>query len=233
VSGAGDPADLDTLAGEYVLGVLDDSEMRVVRAQARDNPALAGAIVAWQRRLAPLAEVVGEQTPPPALWARIEAAVAPLPQLPANDIGPLPVRPASLRSWRIATALSLALAAALAVFAVLPRPSPLAGEIATIAPLGAPAAAFLARVQPDGSVILSAFAPKPVPADRDLELWILPVGATKVAALGVLPSTGRTLRLAGLPATGTQLLVSLEPKGGSPTGQPTGPVLYGGTLTAL
>jgi anti-sigma-K factor RskA len=29
----------------------------------------------------------------------------------------------------------------------------------------------------------------------------------------------------------TQLLVSLEPKGGSPTGLPTGPVLYGGLLT--
>jgi anti-sigma-K factor RskA len=29
------------------------------------------------------------------------------------------------------------------------------------------------------------------------------------------------------------LLVSLEPKGGSPTGQPTGPVLYGGQLTAV
>jgi anti-sigma-K factor RskA len=34
-------------------------------------------------------------------------------------------------------------------------------------------------------------------------------------------------------ARGTQLLVSLEPKGGSPTGQPTGPVIYGGKLTAL
>ena len=32
---------------------------------------------------------------------------------------------------------------------------------------------------------------------------------------------------------GTQLLVSLEPRGGSPTGQPTGPVLYGGRLAAV
>jgi anti-sigma-K factor RskA len=29
------------------------------------------------------------------------------------------------------------------------------------------------------------------------------------------------------------LAVSLEPKGGSPTGQPTGPVLYQGALTVL
>jgi anti-sigma-K factor RskA len=29
------------------------------------------------------------------------------------------------------------------------------------------------------------------------------------------------------------LMVSLEPRGGSPTGQPTGPVLYAGRLTGL
>jgi anti-sigma-K factor RskA len=32
------------------------------------------------------------------------------------------------------------------------------------------------------------------------------------------------------PPEGAQLLVSQEPKGGSPTGLPTGPVLYGGTI---
>jgi anti-sigma-K factor RskA len=39
------------------------------------------------------------------------------------------------------------------------------------------------------------------------------------------------LRLSAPPATGTQFLVSLEPAGGSPTGQPTGPVLYEGTFS--
>jgi anti-sigma-K factor RskA len=47
----------------------------------------------------------------------------------------------------------------------------------------------------------------------------------------VLPITGRMLTLPARPPTGTQLLISLEPRGGSPTGQPTGPVLYGGKLT--
>jgi len=44
----------------------------------------------------------------------------------------------------------------------------------------------------------------------------------------VLPATGK--QIAGELAVGTQLLVSLEPKGGSPTGQPTGPVVYAGRL---
>jgi anti-sigma-K factor RskA len=35
-----------------------------------------------------------------------------------------------------------------------------------------------------------------------------------------------------MPANGTQLLISLEPLGGSPSGAPTGPVVYAGMLVA-
>ena len=59
----------------------------------------------------------------------------------------------------------------------------------------------------------------------------LPQGETKPRSLGVLPPSGGSL--AAPLAPNTQLLVSLEPKGGSPTGQPTGPVLYGGWLTTM
>ncbi|HEX3992345.1 MAG TPA: hypothetical protein VHX39_14335, partial [Acetobacteraceae bacterium] len=73
---------------------------------------------------------------------------------------------------------------------------------------------------------------------RALEsLWLLPLrwrrfaGETRPRSLGVLPASG--IRMVDALTLGTQLLVSLEPRGGSPTGQPTGPVLYGGRLTAL
>jgi anti-sigma-K factor RskA len=61
-----------------------------------------------------------------------------------------------------------------------------------------------------------------------LELWALAAGAKAPAPLGVIPPAGKTVP-PGV-AEGTTLLVSLEPKGGSPTGKPTGPVLYAGTL---
>ena len=57
----------------------------------------------------------------------------------------------------------------------------------------------------------------------------MPPGATKPASLGVIPAEGKVVP-PGIKA-GTMLLVSLEPKGGSPTGQPTGPVLYAGKLS--
>ncbi len=79
------------------------------------------------------------------------------------------------------------------------------------------------RVRPETSV--------PVPSGHDLELWALPEGASRPRSLGVLPAKGRVVT-ASLQA-GTQLMVSLEPRGGSPTGQPTGPVLYGGRLARV
>ncbi len=226
----------DTLAGEFVLGVLTAEEMRAVRVRSRSDAALAAAIAAWETRLSPLAEAVPPQPPPPALWSRLEQAVAALPM--EADAAPIPVSrsvaprivpPRRVWPWQVATGVAAALAAGFAALAFLPPPS---GEqrVAALGPVGAPPAAFLADARADGSVALTALAPADVPQGRDLELWILPPGAQKVAPLGVLPAAGRKVSLSGLPATGTQLLVSLEPRGGSPTGQPTGAVLYSGTL---
>ena len=94
---------------------------------------------------------------------------------------------------------------------------------------GAPV--LMATAEANGALIVQPTASITVPTDKDLELWALSKGETKPRSLGVLPPSGR--RLTAELAPDTQLLVSLEPKGGSPTGQPTGPVLYGGWLTAI
>jgi anti-sigma-K factor RskA len=82
-------------------------------------------------------------------------------------------------------------------------------------------------------MLIRAVAPATVPADRDLELWTLPPGATQPRSLGVLPVTETIVTKQAAPAIGTQLLISLEPRGGSPTGLPTGPVLYSGKVVSL
>jgi anti-sigma-K factor RskA len=72
---------------------------------------------------------------------------------------------------------------------------------------------------------------------QSLELWAIPPDG-KPISLGVIPAGGKgkvelsetQKALIGKPIA---LAVSLEPKGGSPTGQPTGPVLYQGALAAL
>ncbi len=68
-------------------------------------------------------------------------------------------------------------------------------------------------------------------ADASLELWALPKGG-KPKSLGVVSGANAILRLASSADQSLSdvpmLAVSLEPKGGSPTGLPTGPVLYSG-----
>ena len=72
---------------------------------------------------------------------------------------------------------------------------------------------------------------------RSMELWLIPQGG-KPASLGLI-SAGQPVQL-NLPpellkqvGSGATLAVSLEPLGGSPTGQPTGEVIAHGSLSRL
>jgi len=232
-----DPEDRDLLAAEYVLGVLEAAEAEAVEALAAREIAVVIAIEDWQRRLAPLALVVAPVPPPETLWPRIAAAIggfeAPESAKPQADIVAFPRSPwSSLGVWRAATAAALALAAAFAGIAFLQRPAPAPQFAAALAPASAPAPVFLAETQPDGSILVRPLSRVAVESGRDLELWALPQGATQPVSLGVLPVTGRHVP-GDLARAATQLLVTLEPQGGSPTGKPTGPLVYAGTLTRV
>ena len=235
MSGASEEEDR-VLAGEYVLGVLDAGEMASLRTRARSEPSLRAEISWWEAQLAPLTGIVVPRMPPAALWDRLASATAPVP-LAADDKVPVAANenaPGVRRRvwpWQLSTGISLALAAGLAAFVYL-QPSNAVVRLAALSPIGVKPAAFLAEAHADGRMTLASLAPESVPDGRSLELWVLPPGGTKVAALGVLPSGGETFDLGPPPATGTQYLVSLEQFGGSTTGQPQGPVLYGGTFTA-
>ena len=266
------PDELHILAGEYVLGALDDAEMRAVRRRAKQDAALEAAIAGWERRLSPLAVVVPPAPPPEALWARLERAIAvvsdddlpaertapaarpatlprplsglprPADRTPSAEVTPLVPRHRAMPSprrvwpWQFATVASLALAAGIAAVALVPSVAlrlhlaPPPSRFAALMPADSHTPGFLAAAQPDGSVVLTALSPVSVPPGHDLELWILRPGDTAPASLGVLPPGGRRVLLASLPPDGTKLMVSLEPPGGSPTGAPTGPVLYAGAL---
>jgi anti-sigma-K factor RskA len=82
-------------------------------------------------------------------------------------------------------------------------------------------------------LLLRAVAQQTPPDDRGFELWAIGPGA-KPRSLGIIPPDGR-IELGTLPVSigeGTTLAISIEPKTGSPTGQPTGPVVFVGTLLA-
>jgi anti-sigma-K factor RskA len=222
MSGTGDEAP-DMRAAEYVIGVLDAAEAAAAERLIAGDPAFAAEVADWERRLMPLTALAAPAPAPADLFDRIEASIgapaASRPQRAANDNRRL--------AWPAAAIAAMAVAAGLAAFIVLrPVPPPV---VAVLLPAAGGAPVLVAVAEPSGRTLVRATSTIAVAPDRDLELWAMKAGATRPESLGVIPPAGREAP-ANL-APGTMLLVSLEPKGGSPTGQPTGPVLYAGKLT--
>ncbi|MBS0504634.1 MAG: anti-sigma factor [Proteobacteria bacterium] len=218
--------DDEILAAEHALGLADAG------ARAGSDAEFAAAVETWRERLS--LWLGGDCAAPPELWGRIERA------LPANDD---PARP-----WRFATVAASAVAAALLSVVVL-RPG---GESPAPAPQVAaaqPAYMMVASLTPkDGAGVVTVsydardgrMLVTPVGMDaggKTPELWVIPADG-KPRSLGVIPDKAAAMMLLAeerqaMMAGGVTLAVSLEPEGGSPTGQPTGPVVMTGTMSRV
>ena len=220
-----DETDLHALAGEYVLGTLDPAEAAEVEAALPGNAALRQAVAFWEERLHGLAALAPPAEPPPGTWNAIAERIA----APAAKPAPSGLWN-SLALWRASTAVAAAAAACLALYIALVPAGP-----SFVAVLHAPQqgeATWIATAGSSGMLVRAVVGGAP-PADRAFELWTIPPGATRPQSLGVIPPDGR-IEFKSLPPgvrDGATLAISIEPKGGSPTGQPTGPVVYTGALT--
>ena len=88
-----------------------------------------------------------------------------------------------------------------------------------------------------GDLLVEALVSQPSLQARVYQLWVIPAGMDKPISLGLIPETGeRRLSLTeqqqAYVASATKFGVSIEPLGGSPTGQPTSPAIYHGQLAA-
>jgi anti-sigma-K factor RskA len=160
------------------------------------------------------------------------------------------------RRWRgiaqLATALAACLGAFIAVQAYRPdllpekmRPqgkvevvtAPRAAQYVAVfqAPNGPPA--FIMTVDTSTKEFTVRKAGPDAPSGRAYELWIVPAGATGPTSLGVIGATDFTTKTAlssfdGPTIQNATYAVTVEPAGGSPTGQPTvAPIpIYAGKL---
>ncbi|TMH07946.1 MAG: hypothetical protein E6H79_03680 [Betaproteobacteria bacterium] len=220
----------DALAAQYVAGTLRGRARRRFETLLDAHPALRAAVREWQDRLMPLTSAVAPEAPPARVWRGIEQRLWPQEAAPRWW--------QRLALWRGVSAVATAAALALAVALVVPPP---AQPPVVVVLQGTGGAAqgintFVASVSADGRALVT----KPLmnvslEANRVLELWsVPPQGAPR--SLGLISASGATVVPRGkLPEAllkgGTAALaVSLEPPGGSPTGVPTGPVLYAGKL---
>jgi anti-sigma-K factor RskA len=190
-----------------------------------EDAALRAELAHWQESLASLTEALPEQPVPEHVWQGITARIEPQRlHVPEKR---------SFWNWMRVTAALCSLVVVVFLSMLYNRDD--ARYSATLLSADAQPAlkveahANFLNVEP---LTLAAVDP-----GRSLELWAIPANG-KPISLGVIPAGGKgkvelsdaQKALIGKPIA---LAVSLEPKGGSPTGQPTGPVLYQGALAAL
>ena len=211
-----DPILIDSLAAEYVLGTLRGAARRRFEKWRASEPQIEERCRFWENNLMQLAKGLRPIQPPPHVWQRIQARL--------NFAGPARRR----RGPALAIAASVLVVAVLAGVYYWRTAELQPTEVATIA---TPAGTQVWEVDVySGRLVVHAGQLPPHPGDREFELWALPTGG-KPVSLGVLPGSGTARRALTevqrhALANATQVAVTLEQTGGSPTGQPTSTPLF-------
>ena len=235
-----DPADRDALAGEYVLGLLPEDQVREIERALEHDLDLRNCVAFWEARLAPASGIATPVAPDPALWHRIAADVQPLhPKAEQPLQAPVPPPRPSLieRLWGSALVwrwTAAALTGAVLILALVPFGQPSRESVPRyIAVLqardqsGTPG--WIIQVNADNTVRATPLSRVDPGQGRALQLWTLIDPAKGPVSLGLLPPQGIVrLPRERLPAIGPGQLfeITLEPATGSPIGRPTGQILF-------
>ena len=229
----------EALAAERALGLLTGADRTDAVALERGDSAFAADVARWRGRLAPLLDEIEPVTPPDALWGRIERATGE----GAEMTNVVQLR-RKVSRWRAAAGAMTAIAASLGlVLLQQPRsvPAPVDIQQAQSTPMvamlgdGGKSMKVVASWDPTARQLVLAVAGE-MPADpaHAHQLWVIPADG-KPRSLGTMPASKQMhMRLANALADllqqGATIAISVEPPGGSPTGQPTGPVVASGAL---
>ena len=232
-----DDNDSDLRYAEYVLGVLDADARAAVEREMLESDAAAAAVALWRRRLLPLAAEIADLEPPARLWQRIRTElrlVAPARSERSAGLW----ENVRLWHWLSLAAGAVAAACIVALFLVVRRPTaPPNPYMASTLAQTSGGVGWTATVDiKNARIIVVPAAPQSFAAGRAPELWLIAKGE-KPIAVGMISTTAPiTLPLGGalLQRVGPTavLAVSVEPPGGSPTGQPTGPVIATGVIAS-
>jgi len=225
------------LAAEYVLGVLDAAQRQEATRRIEADQAFARLVDAWEVRLSGLAEDYEPEAAPERVKAGIDLRLFGG-RTDAHRSGRAGLW-SSLAFWRgisAAAVAALLLIAAMSYFPGLGTAPPAPRLMAALAADGSPVR-YVALYDAAGAKVAMSHIAGERAADRDFELWLIE-GNNAPMSVGVIPQGGSVSMalddaMRGIMASGAVLAISEEPRGGSPTGQPTGPVVAAGDLRAI
>jgi anti-sigma-K factor RskA len=222
--------DDDLSAAEFALGSLDGAERAAIAARRQREPDLDEAILAWERRLAPLAETIPPIEAPRDFFADIERR---LDGAGNDNVVDLSRR---LSRWRAAAIAATSIAAALAIGIGVRENMRVATphEFVAVLQKSADAPAFVVTVNIDTRNLTVRPVAAPPQPDKAYELWIIDAKLGAPRSLGVLDQKSATAPSLSAydPAVveNATYAVTIEPPGGSPNGKPSGDPVFVGKL---
>lgn len=226
--------ELDAMAGELALGVLEGEARAKALRTVLANPEFAARVGMWQQRLEPLG-VAFSEVPPPAVWRAIEAEL---------DSRERRRGVSALRLWRGSALAASAIAASLAAVLVL---TPVQQATAPSVPMpSAPTA--IAQLSGAGDIVLAAefdtsqqlitIRAVTLPESKLVpELWVLDRAGVP-RSLGLINAGGTTSvavsdDIRRLLVDGAILAVSLETAEGAPHAAPSSTPIATGKIFAI
>ena len=226
----------DKLAAEYVLGTLIGRARARFQSLLRYDAGLKQLVADWEARLAPLALAAGEIAPSPRVWRALARRIGG----GERSAGWL----TGLAFWRGLAVTSTAFALVLAGFiGMAPRPEPPMAMVAVmsddrVTPAMVVAWPKMAEMR-QPHIRVKVVQDHPVMASgTSWELWMLPEGKGAPVSLGLV-TTDRDQVMKLKPALAARMesawavAMSIEPAGGSPSGAPTGPVIFKGQCVKI
>ena len=218
----------DSLSGEYVLGTMTYLVRKRFERLLTNDMALRDTVNQLQNKLYPMYDNITAIQPSPRVWRGIQARLG---------FGQEPLAfGLQINFWRNFALFNLVLTLGLGALMLNGK----AQSPAYLALLGGEnqAPVILAQAnQQRHEVEIQTIAPLEIQSGKSFELWLIK-GKNAPQSLGLLPASGKiTIAIpsalqAGI-AANNLLAVSLEPAGGSPTHQPTGPVLFSGAWRVI
>ncbi len=229
--------DIDGLAAEYVLGTLTREERQSVAERRAADKALDRAIDAWERRLAPMVETVSPLAPSSNLYNKIRAQIG-----LSQHVVSLKAREQLLTRraarWRNAfvgaTAVAASLVGVLGYREMVGRKE--ATQYVAVLDSGNDMPAFLLTVDTKTNMAVITAVNPPAQSDKTYQVWMVSDKMPKPKSLGLVNKPGEMQMMPMESRSEMDLLmnasfaVSVEPMGGSPTGAPSGPVMFTGKL---
>ena len=225
----------NALVAEYVLGLLSTSEHERIGRLIENDQNLRAERDFWVSRFAALNQEYEETPVPGHIYAAIEARAF-------GDVvrsRPMASFWDSLLVWRGIAAGALAVAVAAVGFNLLQPAGDVSSLttqlVAALEEEGSPVK-FVALYDGSGNVRLTALSGEAVP-DKDFELWAIQGGNNPIS-MGVIPVNERSA-VSIAPEVmegwgeGSVLAITLEEKGGSPDGNPHGPIVAKGAVTKI